>query len=87
MTISKICILLSILHFLCMYKINTNSLFQFFDGPGRMATVTRRYCTGVDYPPLISSGSEAFLRYMAFDADIDVDFEIKISSTTCNLAN
>ncbi|KAL4149890.1 hypothetical protein QTP88_003741 [Uroleucon formosanum] len=56
------------------------SSLQFFDGPGRKALKIRQYCSGnVDYAPLLSTGSEAFIRYSYIDTDIDVNFEIKIT--------
>uniref|UniRef100_A0A2H8TEF1 Cubilin n=1 Tax=Melanaphis sacchari TaxID=742174 RepID=A0A2H8TEF1_9HEMI len=59
------------------------SSIQFFDGAGRMALKIRQYCAGkVDYAPLLSSGSEAFIKYSYIDSDVDVNFEIKITSVT-----
>jgi hypothetical protein len=57
-----------------------------FDGAGRMALKIRQYCSGKDdYAPLVSSGSEAFIKYTYVDTDVDVNFEIKITSVICNL--
>lgn len=36
------------------------------------------------YPSFVSSGSGAYIRYQVFDANIDVNFEINITTTICN---
>lgn len=60
-------------------------LFQFFDGPGRLASQIRQYCSGnMDYPPVRSSGNEAYILYSFFNVDVNVTFEIKITSVICN---
>ncbi|VVC39263.1 EGF-like, conserved site,EGF-like calcium-binding domain,CUB domain,EGF domain,EGF-like calcium- [Cinara cedri] len=57
------------------------SSIQFFDGPGRTAQIIRQLCPeNNNNPPLVSSTSEAFLRYQIFDIDLDVHFEINITS-------
>ncbi|KAL5234243.1 hypothetical protein ACI65C_001653 [Semiaphis heraclei] len=59
------------------------SSLQFFDGPGRTALKIRQYCSGnADYAPLLSSGSEAFIKYSNIDSDVDVNFEIKLKPVT-----
>lgn len=48
----------------------------------------RQYCPGnVDYAPLLSSGNKAFIRYSSIASDVHTNFEIKITSVTCKLAN
>lgn len=49
-----------------------------------MATNIRQYCLGsADHPPLVSSGSVAYILYAVFDTDVDVNFEIKITPAIC----
>ncbi|CAI6368736.1 unnamed protein product [Macrosiphum euphorbiae] len=59
------------------------SSIQIYDGPGRSALKIRQFCPGnVDYPSILSSGSEAFIRYSSIASDVDTRFEIKITSVT-----
>jgi len=59
-----------------------------YDGPGRSALKIRQYCPGnVDYPSILSSGSEAFIRYSSIVSGVDTRFEIKITSVACKLSN
>jgi len=50
-----------------------------------MSQKIRQFCQGnVGSPLVTSSGSEAYLQYLVFGIDFDVDFEIKITPVTCN---
>lgn len=61
-------------------------LFQFFDGPGYLASRIRKYCSGnMDNPPVSSSGNEAYILYNFFNVDVNVTFEIKITPVISNL--
>lgn len=51
-----------------------------------MSSIIHQHCPGNNNgPSLLSSGNEAFIRYQVFDTDLDVHFEIHITSTICNL--
>ncbi|XP_029345463.1 cubilin isoform X3 [Acyrthosiphon pisum] len=59
------------------------SSIQIYDGPGRSALKIRQFCPGnVEYPSILSSGNEAFIRYSSIESDVDTRFEIKITSVT-----
>ncbi|VVC39264.1 EGF-like, conserved site,EGF-like calcium-binding domain,CUB domain,EGF domain,EGF-like calcium- [Cinara cedri] len=54
---------------------------QFLDGPGRLAPKIHQFYPGNNsYPPLLSSGSVAFIRYRILDINYDVHFEINITT-------
>ncbi|XP_050435751.1 cubilin [Adelges cooleyi] len=70
-------------------KCSTNSTscgcssIQFLDGPGRASASIHKYCAGeADVGPLISAGSEAYIRMQVFSDDVGVDFELKIKPVT-----
>lgn len=39
----------------------------------------------VQYYPIMSSGSEAYIRYRLYNSDINVNFKIEITPAICNL--
>lgn len=58
--------------------------FQFFNGPGHLASQIQKYCSGnVNNLPVRSSENEAYVLYKYFNMDVDVTFELKISSVIC----
>jgi hypothetical protein len=51
-----------------------------------MAFEIYQYCMGkISTPSFTSSGNEAFINFLTYNLDVDVDFEMKITSVICNL--